>query len=188
MVTTCPNEPDSSPVADEPEANEQLACCWTQDKPTTFDLAVGSILVLAGVGLMVLGWSFFARPIKPAPGEAMFFGALGLLMVAGGLLAMFHKMFASQHALAITADGIELVTQTSSRKLQWSEIHKILTLEFFPHRFADMRLVVTIEPVTGRAIKFDTDYQGDPGAVLHYLTTNCDYIVRNPQGYTKRTD
>ncbi len=189
MATTCLDQPDSSPAANNPdEANEPLACCWSQDKPTGFDLAFGSLVTLGGVGLLALGLHFFMRPVKPAPDVAMIFGALGLFVIAGGLFAIFHKTFAAQHALAITADGVELVTQTSSRKLRWSEIHKILTLEFFPHRAADMQLIVTIQPVSGRAIQFNTDYQGDPAAVLHYLTTNCDYIVRNPHGYTKRTD
>ncbi|MCC6511568.1 MAG: hypothetical protein IT423_20890, partial [Pirellulaceae bacterium] len=68
------------------------------------------------------------------------------------------------------------------------EIHKVLMLEFYPHRAANMVLNVTIEPVKGSSIKFDTNYEGDPALVVEYLNRHCDYLVRNPQGFTRNVN
>ncbi|QDS96798.1 hypothetical protein HG15A2_00560 [Adhaeretor mobilis] len=178
--------PPVEPSYAHPFAGEPLAACVAESSPSGSDSLVGG--GMAVFGALTLFWSLLLL-LKPEGSHlagGLVMGAFGGLLLMGGLYVLFHKTFGARWGIAVFAEGIEIIRRNSSQTLLWNEINKVLTLEFFPHRDAGMVLVVRVEPSKGREIKFDTNFGGDPEKVIHYLTTCCDYVVRNPSGYTKR--
>ncbi len=179
---------DPTRRADASSDDDQLACCWSANKPALVDMFMAGLFGLSGIGAMVLGVIIAMR----ADGTGVTGGAitvvLGSLLLVAGLLCLLYKVLRPQQAIVIYSDGVEIVGKSGSQKYLWKDIHKILTLEFTAHIAARMSYVVWIEPVKGDTIRFDTNYEGEAEEVLAYLTSHCDYIVRNPNGYTKRTN
>lgn len=167
--------------------DNQLACCWSENKPAILDTIMAGIFGLSGIGSLVVGFFVSIRPNGTGVVGGAILAVLGALLLVAGFAFLLYKVLRPQYAIAIYPDGIEIVRNRDSQKYLWKDIHKILTLEFTPHLGAKMMHVVWIEPVKGDKIRFDTSYEGDANEVLEYLTSRCDYIVRNPSGYSKRT-
>lgn len=176
---------DPTKRADASSDDDQLACCWSANKPALVDMFMAGLFGLSGIGAMVLGVIIAMRP--DGTGGAITV-VLGSLLLVAGLMCLLYKVLRPQQAIVIYSDGVEIVGKTESQKYLWKDIHKIVTLEFSPHVGARMSHVVWIEPVKGASIRFDTNYEGEADEVLAYLTSQCDYIVRNPIGYTKQTN
>jgi hypothetical protein len=168
-----------------PAANEPLACCWSPDHANGMELLAGGAFTLCGAGLIFWGLSKLAVPAGPM--EGMIFSIVGLGFLAVGLCLLLYRSLSGKQLIGITESGLEIIIKNTSRTYRWQDIHKILTMEFVPHVAAEPIMLVTIEPVSGSEIKFDTSFGGEPDLVLNYLASNCDYIVCNPRGYTKRT-
>ena len=172
-----------TPVSTPPAA--PLACCWSESQPSVMDLLVGGLFTLCGLGLIFWGLSNLSSPNGPI--ECILECLFGGLFLAAGLGLLLHKTLIGQRVIGVTESGIEVLTKRSTSTYRWEDIHKVLTLEFFPHRDSARVLLVTVEPRKGSEIKFDTTFGGEPDSVLNYLLTRCDYLVSNPRAYTKRT-
>ena len=170
-----PSTPDDEPV---------LAVCANSNKLQASEMLIGGLLGTVGFGCLV---AVIVNLIQQVPnlGGAAAFGFMGLMVLGLGVFIIGDRLFTPPHAIAVTESGIELLQKQGSQKLKWNEIHKVLMLEFYPHRAANLVLNVTIEPVQGSSIKFDTNYEGEPELVIAYLNRYCDYLVRNPQGFTR---
>lgn len=167
-----------------PDGEQVLAFCASSNKLQIPEMLMGGLLGSVAFGCFVAAVANVIRQV-PNLGVAACFGFFGLMILGLIMFIIGDRLFTPQQAIMVTESGIELVQKQSSRKLKWNEIHKVLMLEFYPHRAANLVLIVTIEPVKGSAIKFDTNYEGEPELVIEYLNRNCDYLVRNPFGYTR---
>lgn len=161
--------------------------CWPRNSATGFEVLFGWGVILFGVVIAGVAIHLLNRVPKPDPSGAIVIGVLAGLSVLGGLVALTYHRFLPRFEVVVRSDGIELVCEKSTQTLGWNDIHKVVTMEFYPHVNADMILLVTIEPRKGRAIKIDTSFEGEPDNVIQTLLTHCDYIVRNPQGYSSHT-
>lgn len=160
------------------------AVCYTRHRPAGYELC-GIPIALVGAGVVTFGiYRLFVQNVA-AGGIAL--GLSGGFVLALGLFLSLNSVFRGQHAIEANAEGLEYVDKHGTRNLAWQDIHKVLTQDFFPHGNSDLVLNVTVEPRQGRPIRFDTTYDGEPWDVIQALLTHCDYIVRNPQGYVKRT-
>lgn len=166
-------------------SNEPLACCWSPDEANGMELLGGGAFALCGAGLLYWGLSRLAIPAGPTEGIIISIVALGFLAV--GVWLLLYRSLSGKQLIGITESGLEIVHKDSSITYRWQDIHKILTMEFVPHINAKPVMLVTIEPVSGSEIKFDTSFCGEPALVLNTLVSSCDYIVCNPRGYTRRT-
>lgn len=173
---------EQRPVVDGLESS-----CWPRRTATSWEVLFGWGLILFGVAIAGVAIHLTTRVPKPDSSGAIVIGVFAALSVLGGVTALVFRQFSTHFAVVTHADGIEIVYERTARKLAWNEIHKVVTMEFYPHIKADMILLVTIEPHKGSEIKIDTSFEGDPGSVIQTLLTHCDYIVRNPQGYSRHT-
>ncbi|MCA9260314.1 MAG: hypothetical protein KDA61_13980 [Planctomycetales bacterium] len=158
--------------------------CWRRSSLSDSDLLIGG--GLAAVGAMCLGGAALVL-LKGSVGSAIAFGGMGTLVLCGGAFLLLAPWLSGSLAIEATASGIEVVTSKASRQYAWHEIDKVVTLEFQCHSNANPKLIVTIEPLEGDAVRFETDYEGNPLGLLEVLETHCDYIVRNPRGFTRST-
>lgn len=161
--------------------------CWPRRSATGFDILFGWGVILFGFVIAGVALHLLNRIPKPDTSGAIVLGVLAGLSVLGGLVALTYRQFIPHLDVVTSAEGMELVSDKSTQKFGWSDIHKIVTMEFHPHVNAETVLLVTIETRNGREIKIDTGFEGDPGNVIHTLLTHCDYIVRNPEGYSSHT-
>ena len=113
------------------------------------------------------------------------FSGCGAVLAFFGLGIIALKKMSPSEGFEVTEEGISYLTKRRARDYRWDEIERVLTLDFVATRFSEPEQVVTLEPVKGKNFGFRTSYPGQPFDVLQCILENCDYIVRNPRGFTR---
>ena len=174
---------DSQPAPG--QSSDAIAACWTTNKLTPVELIFGACGMLGGLACAAFG---FTNPGGHA-GEEMtsifVFSGFGAVLFLFGFGIIVLKKLSPSEGFEVTEHGISYLTKRRARDYRWDEIDKVLTLDFVASRFSEPEKVVSLEPVKGRKFCFRTSYSGQPIDVLQCVLENCDYIVRNPRGFTR---
>ena len=159
--------------------------CWTSRSANGFEILFGLFMTIFGITIIAFG--FVNEHAQPGEELASLIAycCFGGIILAIGLFALLARRLSKHYGLEATDVGFELITKRTSTSYRWEDIEKVLVGQFTPSNTAATEVFLTMEPKKGKPIKVRSTFEGDPEIVIEQILTHCDYIVRNPEAYTK---